>query len=84
MKHIWCNTFPEIYAQLEDGGGVKLPWTYVHCAIYIYHRHETGFVKETRSFGISIIFSLFGMDTGRCVDEPWQFFHACALVFPPC
>ena len=21
MKHIWCSGFPEIYAQLQDGGG---------------------------------------------------------------
>ena len=21
MKHIWCNGFPEIYAQLEEGWG---------------------------------------------------------------
>ena len=35
MKHIWCNGFPEIYAQLEEGGWVNLPWVYVHCAIYM-------------------------------------------------
>ena len=29
-----CNSFPETYAQLEDGGGVNLLWVYVHCAIY--------------------------------------------------
>ena len=34
MKHIWCNDFPDINAQLEEGG-VNLPWVYVHCAIYI-------------------------------------------------
>ena len=34
MKLIWCNGFPEIYAQLEEGGWVNLPWVYVHCAIY--------------------------------------------------
>ena len=34
MKLIWCNGFAEIYAQLEEGGGVYLPWIYVHCAIY--------------------------------------------------
>ena len=33
MKHIWCNGFPEIYAQLEEGRGVNLQWVYVHCAI---------------------------------------------------
>ena len=26
---------------------------------------------------------LFGMDTGGCTDEPWQFFCACTVVFPP-
>ena len=26
---------------------------------------------------------LFGMDTGGWADEPWQFFCACAVVFPP-
>ena len=32
MRCIWCDGFPEIYAQLEEGG-VNLPWVYVHCAI---------------------------------------------------
>ena len=26
---------------------------------------------------------LFGMDADRCADEPWQFVHACAVVFLP-
>ena len=34
MKHIWCNGFPKIYAQLEEGGRVNLPWVYVHCTIF--------------------------------------------------
>ena len=34
MKLIWCNGFPDIYAQL---GGVNLLWVYVHCAIYETH-----------------------------------------------
>ena len=34
MKLIWCSGFPEIYAQLEEGVGVNLPWIYVHSAIY--------------------------------------------------
>ena len=34
MKLIWCNSFPDIYAQL---GGVNLLWVYVHCAIYETH-----------------------------------------------
>ena len=29
----WGTGFPEIYACLEVGGGVNLPWVYVHCAI---------------------------------------------------
>ena len=49
MKLIWCNGFAEIYAQLEEGetyvvlwfcrglcsigGGVNLPWVYVHYAL---------------------------------------------------
>ena len=33
MKLIWCSGFPEIYAQLEEGAGVHLPWVYVHSAI---------------------------------------------------
>ena len=33
MKPIRCSGFTEIYAQLEDGGGVSLPWVYVHSAI---------------------------------------------------
>ena len=34
MTLIWCNGFPEIDAQLEEGAGSNLPWVYVHCAIY--------------------------------------------------
>ena len=35
MKLIWCNGFPDIYAQLEkEEGGGNLPWVYVYCAIY--------------------------------------------------
>ena len=45
------------------------------------HRHEKGFGKETMRFGISIIFSIFGMDVGRCTDKLWQFFCTCAVVF---
>ena len=26
---------------------------------------------------------LFGMDASGYADEPWQFFCACAVVFPP-
>ena len=33
MKLIWCSGFPEIYGQLRGGGGVSLPWVYVHSAI---------------------------------------------------
>ena len=40
------------------------------------HRHEKGFRKETMRFGISVIFSIFGMDASRCTDELWQFFRA--------
>ena len=45
MKHIWCNGFPEIYAQLEEGSGVNLQWVYVHCAL------------STRSatFGVAVV-----------------------------
>ena len=34
MKLILCSGFPEIYTQLEERGGVNLPWVYVHCAVY--------------------------------------------------
>ena len=30
---IWCSGFPEVYAQLEEGGGVSLPWVNVHSVI---------------------------------------------------
>ena len=53
---------------------------YLDTFIYICHRHEKGFGKEMMRFGISIIFSLFGMDTGGCADKLWWFF--CAVVFP--
>ena len=32
-KPICCSSFQDIYAQLEDGGGVSLPWVYVHSSI---------------------------------------------------
>ena len=34
MKPMWCNGFPQIYAQLDEGDGLNLPWVYVHSAIY--------------------------------------------------
>ena len=34
MKPIWCTGFPEIYARLEEWGGVNLPWVYVNSAPY--------------------------------------------------
>ena len=33
VQLIWCSSFPEIYAQLEEGCGVRLPWVYVHSSI---------------------------------------------------
>ena len=33
MKLIWCSGFPEVYAGLEEGGGVSLPWVYVPSSI---------------------------------------------------
>ena len=47
------------------------------------HRHRKGFGRETMGFRISVIFRIFGMDASRCTDELWQFFCACAVVFPP-
>ena len=44
--------------------------------------HETGFGKEMMRFGISVIFSLFGVDAGRYADKLWQFFCTCTVVFP--
>ena len=38
VKLIWCSGFPEIYAQIEGGGGVSLPWVYVQsstCETYL-------------------------------------------------
>ena len=31
MKLIWCSGFLEIYAQLEEAGGVSLPWHSTIC-----------------------------------------------------
>ena len=34
VKLMQCSGFPDIYAQLEEGGsGVSLPWVYVHSSI---------------------------------------------------
>ena len=35
MKLIWCIGFPEIYAQLEEGVELVLPWVYVPSAVYV-------------------------------------------------
>ena len=48
-----------------------------------YHRHRKGFRKEMTRFRVSVIFGIFGMDVGGCMDELWQFFCACAVVFLP-
>ena len=44
---------------------------------------EKGFGKETMRFGLSVIFGIFGVDAGGFTDKLWQFFCACAVVFPP-
>ena len=44
---------------------------------------EKGLGKETKRLRVSIIFGTFGVDAGRCADEPWWFWCACAVVFPP-
>ena len=54
MKGIWCNGFPEIYAQLEERDGVNLPWVYVHCAIYVTGT-EIGLRKRWRGLDAVIL-----------------------------
>ena len=49
---------------------------------YICHRHGKGFRKEMTRFGIFLIFGIFGVDASGCMDELWQFFHTCTVVFP--
>ena len=59
---------------------------YVCMYVYIYISvtgMEKGLGKETKRFGISVIFGTFGMDAGRCTDKLWQFHCACTVVFPP-
>ena len=34
VKLLWCSGVAYIYCQLEERGGVSLPWVYVHSAIY--------------------------------------------------
>ena len=38
MKLIWCNGFPEIYAQLEDGVG-SICHGYMCIVLYIYETY---------------------------------------------
>ena len=33
MKHIWCNGFPDIYAQLDEGVGQSAMGMYALCYI---------------------------------------------------
>ena len=56
MKLISCSGFPEIYAQLKEGGGVSLPWVYVHSVIYLKLIWYSGFPEihaqlEDRGWG---------------------------------
>ena len=43
---------------------------------------EKGLGKEMTRFGLSIIFGIFGVNTGRCADELWWFHCVCTVVFP--
>ena len=72
MKLIWCNGFPEIYAWLEEGWGVNLPWVYVHCAIYevcgvmVFQRSMLDWRRGQGQSGMGIcalcdIWNLFGV-----------------------
>ena len=50
--------------------------------IYIYVTGtEKGLGKEMTRFRLSVIFRIFGMDTGRCADKLWWFCCACTVVF---
>ena len=35
-----------------------------------------------KRFGAFVASGVSGEDAGRCADECWQFWHACAVVFP--
>ena len=30
VRLIWCSGFPDMYAQMEEFGGVSLSWVYMH------------------------------------------------------
>ena len=66
MKLIWCSGFPEIYWLIGGGGGVNLPWVYVHSAIY-----ETFFVSWFSR-------DLCSIGGGGGVNLPWVYVH-CAI-----
>ena len=65
-----CNGMQGLYAQLTgDVTGTK-----------------TGLETRRRKNQTKPYFHnkrLFGVDAGRCADEPWQFFCACTVVFLP-
>ena len=69
MKLLWCNGFPEIYVQLEEGVGVNLPWVYVHCAIY-----ETYFVSWLSR-------DLCSLGGGGGVNLPWVYVHCAIYIY---
>ena len=74
----YCNWF-----KLCNGGALnQIIFLYKHDGILYVTGTEKGFGKETMRFGLSVIFRIFGVDTGGCADKLWQFLCTCTVVFP--
>ena len=67
MKHIWCNDFPEIYAQLEEGWGQSAMGVCALCYIYMKCISCTGFAEIYAQ-----------LEEGGGVNLPWVYVH-CAI-----
>ena len=68
MKCMWCNGFPEIYAQLEEGAwGQSAMGICAFCYIYM---------KCIWCYGFPEIYSQ--LEEGVWVNLPWVYVH-CAI-----
>ena len=67
MKLIWCNGFPEIYAQLEEGVGSSCHG-YMCIVLYIYETYLALWISK----------DLCSIAGGDGINLPWVYMH-CAI-----
>ena len=66
MKHIWCNGFPKIYVQLQEGVG-SICHGYMCIVLYMKLMWCNGFPKIYAQ-----------LEEGGGVNLPWVYVH-CAI-----